>query len=132
LCQAFIKCIFASKILEREITEPFVPVVTTITTCSNSVKHACFAQSACVDFRNRTTKVNESEIRCRERASLMWGDRVAVFHVGSSRQQQRSQWAGRESCLDGKLSQYGRQRSEGWLYVEASGGGVVLSAVITS
>ena len=82
------------------------------------------------------TKVNESEIRCRERASLTWGGRAAVFHVGSSRQQAAAavaalQWPGRESCPDGKLSQYGWQRREGWLCVQASGGGVVLSAVVT-
>ena len=70
--------------------------------------------------------------------SLTWGGLAAVFHVGSrqqqqqqQQQQQRLQWAGRESCLDGKLSQYGWQRGEGWLCVEASGGGVVLSVVIT-
>jgi len=51
----------------------------------------------------------------RERASLTWGGLAAVFHVGSRQQQQRLQWASRESCLDGKLSQYGWQRSGGWL-----------------
>jgi len=67
----------------------------------------------------------------RERVSLRWGGLAAVFHVGSRQQQQRLQWAGRESCLDGKLNQYGWQRSGGRLCVDASGGCVVLSVVIT-
>lgn len=38
--------------------------------------------------------MNESEIRCRERARLTWYGRAAVFHVGSSSRSSSSACSG--------------------------------------